>query len=123
MSIIFNGVGKNGEIMVLVTESLERHYRTSAIPITSLCVIDYNDSCCILEWKELDTRFYGIFKLSNGLPLSCLIIQISWQGDAPKISMKWVVERIQHLHYLLQIAQTKLGASTWRTQAPRLIFP
>lgn len=36
--------------------------------------------------------------------------------------MKWVVKRIDHLHQLLQTAQSKLGA-TLRTGKPRLIFP
>jgi hypothetical protein len=118
---IFKAVHDNGVIATLVFDSIERHYYTTYIPISSLCFVGENDSQLILEWKESDTRVKGIFRLSEeDKPLSCLIIQWARDSNVPKIFMKWVVERIEHLSELLQSAQSDVGE--WHAEKKRLNF-
>jgi hypothetical protein len=108
--VINNAVGGKGEHLKLVFESIERHYHEKFPSITDLCVVFKSQAQVTLEWKEMDTRVYGIFKLpgeGERSPLSCLIIQWTFdhQRSTPRVFTKWVVQEIEHLHELFQVSK------------------
>lgn len=109
--VINNAVDGKGENLKLVVESIERHYHEKFPSITDLCIVLKSKHHVTLEWKEMDTRVHGIFKLpgeGERGPISCLIIQwaLDHQYSTSRIFTKWVVQKIEHLHELLQFPKS-----------------